>query len=106
MGYCLGLSLCDLQETMHWTLGEVLSLEACNRVVLKLEVQVRTVRSARLAAPPPIVMVDGMWVKIAYPTGDITVDAQGRKRAAKRKQQRVVLSALGVWPDGHWERVS
>ena len=30
---------------------------------------------------------------------------QGRRRPAKRKQKRVVLSALGVWPDGHWEIV-
>jgi transposase-like protein len=46
-----------------------------------------------------------MWVKIAYPTGEIKVDAQGRRRAAKRKHKRVMLSALGVWPDGHWEIV-
>ena len=30
---------------------------------------------------------------------------QGRRRSVKRKQKRVVLSALGVWPDGHWEIV-
>jgi hypothetical protein len=46
-----------------------------------------------------------MWVKIAYPTGACRLDAQGRRRAVKRKQKRVVLSALGVWPDGHWEIV-
>ena len=96
MGYCLGLSLRDLQETMAATLGEVLSLEACNRVVLRVEAQVSAFKSASLAAPPPIVLVDGMWVKIAYPTGDIRVDAQGRRRATKRKQKRVVLTALGV----------
>jgi transposase-like protein len=32
----------------------------------------------------------------------MTVDSQGRRRAVKRKQKRVRLSALGVWPDGHW----
>ena len=58
-----------------------------------------------LASPPPIVLVDGMWIKIAYPTGECRLDAQGRRRAVKRKQKRVVLSALGVWPDGHWEIV-
>jgi hypothetical protein len=44
-----------------------------------------------------------MWVKIAYPTGEYRHDAQGRRRSVKRKEKRVVLSALGVWPDGHWE---
>ena len=34
--YALGHSLRDLQEAMHLTLGEVLSLEACNRLVLGL----------------------------------------------------------------------
>jgi len=56
-----------------------------------------------LATPPPIVLVDGMWVKIAYPTGEISEDTRGRRRSLKRK--RVVLSARGVWPDGHWEIV-
>src|SRR6266480_6547511 len=35
----------------------------------------------------------------------MTVETQGRRRAVKCKQKRVMLSALGVWPDGHWEIV-
>ena len=105
MGYCLGLSLRDLQEMMALTLGEVLSLAACNRIVSSVSTQVEAFKSQPLENPPPVVLVDGMWVKIAYPSGEIKVDAQGRRRAAKRKQKRVVLSALGVWPDGHWEIV-
>jgi len=31
-------------------------------------------------APPPIILVDGMWVKIAYPSGEMTMDTQGRRR--------------------------
>lgn len=103
LGYCLGLSLRDLQESLHRSLGEVLSLEALDRVLLALETRATAFKVARLGEPPPIVLVDGLWVKIAYPTGEIKVDAQGRRRAAKRKQKRVVLTALGVWPDGHWE---
>jgi hypothetical protein len=102
MGYCLGLSLRDLQESRHRSLGEILSLEALDRVLVGLEGRVTAFKTARLPNPPPIVLVDGLWVKIAYPTGEIKVDAQGRRRAAKRQQQRVVLTALGVWPDGHW----
>jgi len=105
LGYCLGLSLRDLQEVMQVTLGEMMSLAACNRLVLTVQEQVRAFKTAALDAPPPIVLVDGMWVKIAYPTGEITDDARGRHRQAKRQQKRVVLTALGVWPDGHWEIV-
>jgi transposase-like protein len=52
------------------------------------------------------VLVDGLWLKLAVPTGEITEDSSGRKRAVKRKQQRVMLTALGVWADGHWEILS
>ena len=37
MNYGLGLSLRDLQESMHATLGEVLSLASCNRIVASTE---------------------------------------------------------------------
>ena len=33
MNYCLGLSLRDLQESIYTTLGEVLSVASCNRIV-------------------------------------------------------------------------
>lgn len=105
MGYCLGHSLRDLQEAMALTLGEVLSLAACNRIVLSVTKHMEAFKKQPLASPPPIVLVDGMWIKIAYPTDEISEDSQGRRRSVKRKQKRVVLSALGVWPDGHWEIV-
>jgi transposase-like protein len=105
MGYCLGLSLRDLQEMRVLTLGEVLSLAACNRIVSSVKAQVDAFKRQPLETPPPVVRVDGMWVKIVSPTGDIKTDAQGRRRPTKRQHKRVVLSALRVWPDGHWEIV-
>jgi transposase-like protein len=105
MGYCLGHSLRDVQEAMALTLGEVLSLAACNRIVLRVTKHMEAFQKEPLASPPPIGLVDGMWVKIAYPPDEISEDSRGRRRSVKRKQKRVVLSALGVWPDGHWEIV-
>ena len=105
LGYCLGLSLRDLQEMMQVTVGELMSLAACNRLVLMVQEQGQAFKATPLEAPPPIVVVDGMWVKIAYPTGAISEESLGRRRRAKRKQKRVGLSALGVWPDGHWDIV-
>ena len=102
LGSCLGLSLRDLQEVMQGTLGEGMSLAACNRLVLTVHEQVTTFKTTPLEAPPPLVLGDGMWIKIAYPTGESTDAARGRHRQAKRQQKRVVLTALGVWPDGHW----
>ena len=101
--YALGHSLRDLQEAMHLTLGEGLSLDACNRLVLGLEKRAQAFKTARLENPPPIVLVDGVWLKLAVPTGDIKRDAVGRKRPVKHKAKRVMLTALGLWEDGHWE---
>ena len=92
MGYCLGHSLRDLQEAMALTLGEILSLAACHRMVSSVAKHMQAFKKRPLAAPPPIVLVDGMWVKIAYPTGEISEDRRGRRRAVKRQQKRVVLS--------------
>src|SRR2546428_9910697 len=105
MHYCLGLSLRDLQESMYATLGEVLSGASCKRIVASVGQPAEAFKTQPLAAPPPMLLVDGLWSKIAYPSGKMTVDSQGRRRAVKRKQKRVMLSALGVWPDGHWEIV-
>jgi len=102
---CLGLSLRDLQESMSMTLGEVWSVASCHRIVASVGQRAEAFKTQPLAAPPPILLVDGMWIKIAYPSGKMTVDSQGRRRAVKRQQKRVMLSALGVWPDGHWEIV-
>jgi transposase-like protein len=103
LGYGVGLSLRDLQESLQRTLGELLSLEALDRVLVSLEGRVTACKTARLPSPPPMVLVDGMWGNIAYPTGAVKVDAQGRRRAATREQTRVILTALGVWPEGHWD---
>jgi transposase-like protein len=101
--YCLGHSLRDLQEGMYHSLGEVLSLGTCNRLVLGLKARAQAFKTARLEASPPIVLVDGLWLKLAVPTGEWQRDSMGRRRAVRRKQKRVMLTALGIWDDGHWE---
>jgi transposase-like protein len=101
--YALGHSLRDLQEAMPLTLGEGLCLDACNRLVLGLEERAQAFKTARLETPPPIVLVDGLWLKLAVPTGDFTRDAVGRKRPVKHQAKRVMLTARGIWDDGHWE---
>jgi transposase-like protein len=105
MGYCLGLSLRDLQEVMYDTLGDVVALSSCNRPVWEGDKQVKAWKSATLEVPPAVVIGDGLWGKIASPTGEQCLDTQGRLRAVKRKEKRVVLSALGLWDDGHGEIV-
>jgi len=87
---------------MAVTMGAVCSLAACNRLVSRVAEPLAGCKTQALDSPPPMLLVDGLWVQIASPTGECRLDAQGRRRAVKRKQKRVGLSARGVWPDGHW----
>ena len=60
---------------------------ACNRIVSSVTARVEAFKSAPLENPPPGVMVDGMWVKIAYPSDEIKADALGR-RGEREGEQR------------------
>jgi transposase-like protein len=105
MGYGLGHSVRDVQEAMALTLGEILSLAACHRMGSRVAKHMEACQQRPLATPPPIVLGDGIWVKLAYPTGALSEETRGRRRSGTRKQKRGVLSALGVWPDGHGDIV-
>ena len=102
----MGPSLRALQDVMPLSLGEVVSLAACHRLGLGLVERAQAFKTARLASPPPLVLVDGLWRKLAVPTGEIPEESSGRKRAVQRTQQRGMLTALGIWPDGPWEMLS
>ena len=98
--YTLGLSLRDLQEMLYLFLGHVLSCAAVNRVTLAAQIPMEQWRDQPLAETPPILIVDGVWVSIQYPTGETFTDRSGHQRHKVRHQERVILVALGVWPDG------
>ncbi len=68
---CLGRSLRDLQESMHATLGEVLSVASCHRTVVSVGQRAEAFKTQSLEVPPPMLLVDGMWVKIASPNGEV-----------------------------------
>jgi putative transposase len=70
--------------------------------VLGLQERAHAFKTARLTTPPPIVLVDGLWLKLAVPTGEVEAESLGRLRPVKRKETRVMLTALGVWDEGHW----
>src|SRR5262249_60181603 len=50
---------------------------------------------------------NGGWRLVsAGPTSEITEDGSGRRRAVKRRQQRVMLTALWLCPGGPWAILS
>lgn len=98
--YLLGLSLRDLQEALYLFLGRVLSRTAVNQITLAVQSKMEAWRQQPIAETPPILIVDGVWVQILYPTGQTWIDRSGHERQEVRGQERVILAALAVWPDG------
>ncbi len=98
--YTQGLSLRDLQETLYLFLGRVFSRTAINRITLAAQSKMEAWRQQPITETPPILIVDGVWVKILYPTGEIWTDRSGHERQQVRGQERVILAAMAVWPDG------
>ena len=98
--YVLGLSLRDLQEALYLVMGQMLSVTAINRITNTAQSQLQAWQQQPLTATPPVLVVDGVWVKLMYPTQATWVDQSGHTRVQVRCQERVILAALAVWPDG------
>jgi putative transposase len=101
--YVMGLSLRDLQEALYFLLGRVLSRTAVNQVTLQIQSQLETRRMAPLSQTPKILIVDGVWVEIQYPSEEFKVDRAGHLRQTRQAEERVILAALAVWEDGSYE---
>jgi transposase-like protein len=100
--YIMGLSLRDLQEALYFLLGNVLSRTAVNRVTLKVQERMEVQRQAPITKTPPILIVDGVWVNIQYTLNEFKIDQAGHKRRQRQAQERVILVAMAVWPNGFY----
>jgi putative transposase len=100
--YRLGLSQYDLQEILHLGFGQVLSPKAVQHLTDVAQREMEAFRQAPLDDTPPVVLVDGINVKVLLPTGTYHTNRRGQRRSVKRREGRVILVALGVWPDGRY----
>jgi putative transposase len=98
--YVMGLSLRDLQEVLYPLLGAVLSVNAINRVTEVAQRQMNQKRTATITRSPSILLVDGVWVSIQYPSDETFEDQAGHLRKVRQAEDRVVLVAMGIWSDG------
>lgn len=98
--YTLGLSLRDLQEALYIAFGHVLSREAVNRVTRAAQAPMEAWHHEPIPDTPPVLIVDGVWVQVLVPTGETWLDRSGHERQQVRGEERVVLTVLGLWPDG------
>ncbi len=100
--YIMGLSLRDLQEALYFLLGKVLSRTSVNKVTLKVQADMEARRNAPITTTPPILIVDGIWVDIQYTLDAFKVDQAGHQRQCRQAEERVILAAMAVWPDGSY----
>ncbi len=98
--YVLGLSIRDLQVGLYFLLGTVLSRSAINQVTLRVESRMKAHRQAKIVRTPAIIIVDGVWVSIQYTKDAYKVDRAGHHRQCRQAEDRVILVAMAVWPDG------
>jgi transposase-like protein len=98
--YVMGLSLRDLQEALYLLVDNVLSRSVVNQVTLQVERQMHSYRQAALSQTPAILVVDGVWVEIQYALDEVKVDRAGHQRQVRQAQERVILAAMAIWPDG------
>jgi len=100
--YVMGLSIRDLQEGLYVQYGSLLSIGAINQVTIQVQKEVEKSRTQKIEQTPGIILVDGVWVTILYPTGEKIVDKAGHERKQQRGEERVILAAMAVWPDGRY----
>lgn len=101
--YVLGLSLRDLQEACYFLLGAVISRGAINQITLQVQARIDEQRLAPITETPPVLIVDGVWVEIQYTLDEFKEDRAGHRRQARQARERVILTALAVWPDGRYQ---
>jgi transposase-like protein len=98
--YRLGLSRYDLQEILRLGFGQVLSPKAVQHLTHVAQREMEAFRQAPLDDTPPAMIVDGVNIKVLLPSGMYHINRRGQRRQVERRADRVILAALGVWPDG------
>jgi hypothetical protein len=95
-GLCL--SLASIREVVAGTTGSWLAPSTFNRWVHDAGALAATLCGEPLPRIPPVVLLDGLWVKLMVPTGDHYTDRQGRVRERRRRVKVPLLVAYGGDP--------
>ena len=108
-GLCLALR--DVQEVLVGESGHWLAPSTVNHWVHEAAALAAALRGEPFARVPPVVLLDGVWVKLMVATGERYRDRQGRDRPRVRRVKVPLLVAYGVDPATgarwllDWERV-
>lgn len=92
-------SLRHIAERVGRQLGWPLSPDSVKSRVHSMEKALAKWRESRIANPPDVLMIDGIWFTCMVDTGRHFIDKTGRKRPRYRRVKRVAMIALGFWSD-------
>lgn len=99
----LGLTLRQVGAVTTPANGGPLAKSTINARVLEVSRLVEAFHQGTLEQVPPVVLLDGLWVKVLQPTGEWFVDKQGRERPRVQRKKIGLLVAYGVDPaTGEW----
>lgn len=96
--YGRGLSYRQIKADWDERLGRSVGLRTLNRRVLMISAGGMPMVPLKKGEVPPIVRVDGIWITVMYPTGEVKKDRLGRERPVKQAKKVPLLAAQGVWP--------
>lgn len=95
-GLCV--SLRDSVEVLAWRNGQLLSIATLNGRVNRTAELARAFHQGDFPRIPPVVMLDGIWLKVLLPTEEEFVDKRGRRRKRCKLRKLPLLVAYGIDP--------
>lgn len=98
LDYGRGLSYRQIKAEMDVRLGHSVGLRSLNQRVLDGVRQPKGTSVFGVGEAPPVVRLDGIWITVMFPTGEVRRDQLGRLRSVKRARKVPILAAQGVWP--------
>lgn len=96
-------SLRQMQERWSAIVEGSVGLRTLNERINQVELLAQAAHSKHLTEVPPVLQLDGIWVTIQQSQETIKPDKRKRQRRKRSGKQRVILVALGFWPDGRRE---
>ena len=93
-----GMSLRWIKEWLDARLSSSVGPRTLNERVRQIAQLVPGWQHEVLEEVPPVVRVDGIWVTLMVPTGEVKKDRLGRRRPVKQARKVPILVAQGVWP--------
>lgn len=93
-----GLSLRQTKAELDSLLSSSVGLRKLNETIHMLAHLAPGQQQAKATEVPPVLRLDGLWIKLMEATGELKTDRLGRRRAVKTGVSRPILVAQGVWP--------